>query len=79
MVKEEQIEYGFIGKLQGLKYEYRADIRDRVALEENFREKFEALNRIHLTNGEFAAPSLASIDYPVDHQSSPVTYLAKNV
>ena len=33
VVREEQIEYGFIGKLQGLKYEYRADIRDRAALE----------------------------------------------
>ncbi len=52
-VKEEQIEYGFIGKLQGLKYEYRADIRDRAALERNFREKFEALNRVHLSDGEF--------------------------
>jgi type I restriction enzyme R subunit len=54
VVKEEQIEYGFIGKLQNLKYEYRADIRDRAALERNFREKFEALNRVHLTDGEFA-------------------------
>jgi len=53
-VKEEQIEYGFIGKLQGLKYEYRPDIRDRAALEKNFREKFEALNRVKLTDGEFA-------------------------
>lgn len=48
VVKEEQIEYCFIGKLQGLKYEYRADIRDRAALERNFREKFEALNRVKL-------------------------------
>ncbi len=47
-VKEEQVEYGFIGKLQGLKYEYRPDIRDRAALERNFREKFEALNRVKL-------------------------------
>ena len=54
VLKEEQIEYGFIGKLQNLKYEYRADIRDRAALERNFREKFEALNRVHLTDGEFA-------------------------
>ncbi len=54
VVKEEQIEYGFIGKLQGLKYEYRADIRDRAALERNFREKFEALNRVKLSDGEFA-------------------------
>ena len=53
-VKEEQIELGFIGKLQGLKYEYRSDIRDRAALERNFREKFEALNRVKLSDGEFA-------------------------
>ena len=53
-VKEEQLEYGFIGKLQSLKYEYRADIRDRASLERNFREKFEALNRVHLSDGEFA-------------------------
>jgi len=54
VVKEDQIEYGFIGKLQGLKYEYRHDIRDRAALEKNFREKFEALNRVKLTDSEFA-------------------------
>ncbi|MBC7617986.1 MAG: type I restriction endonuclease subunit R, partial [Candidatus Saccharibacteria bacterium] len=53
-VKEGEIEYGFIGKLQGLKYEYRPDIRDRAALERNFREKFEALNRVKLSDGEFA-------------------------
>lgn len=54
VIKEEHIEYGFIGKLQNLKYEYRADIRDRAALEKNFREKFEALNRVKLTEAEFA-------------------------
>ena len=53
VVNEEHIEYGFIGKLQGLKYEYRRDISDRAALEKNFREKFEALNRVNLTEGEF--------------------------
>lgn len=53
-VKEEHIEYGFIGTLQNLKYEYRDDIRDRAALERNFREKFEALNRVKLTEAEFA-------------------------
>ena len=53
-VKEEHIEYGFIGKLQNLKYEYRDDIRDRATLEANFREKFEALNRVKLTDAEFA-------------------------
>jgi type I restriction enzyme R subunit len=54
VVKEEHIEYGFIGKLQNLKYEYRDDIRDRAALEKNFRERFEALNRVKLTEAEFA-------------------------
>ena len=54
VVREEQIEYGFIGKLQSLKYEYRDDIRNRASLERNFREKFEALNRVKLSDGEFA-------------------------
>ena len=42
VVKEEHIEYGFIGKLQDLNYEYRTDIRDRAAL-----------NRVNLSDGEF--------------------------
>ncbi|HRK77718.1 MAG TPA: type I restriction endonuclease subunit R [Thiobacillus sp.] len=54
VVREDTIEYGFIGKLQSLKYEYREDICDRAALEKNFREKFEALNRVKLTEAEFA-------------------------
>ncbi len=53
-VKEQQIEDHFVAKLQGLKYEYRPDIRDRATLEKNFREKFEALNRVKLSDGEFA-------------------------
>ena len=51
---EQQIEQSFIGKLTELKYEYRSDITDRAALEKNFREKFEALNRVRLTDSEFA-------------------------
>jgi restriction endonuclease S subunit len=50
---ERQLEDQLIGQLRDLKYEYRADIRDRAALEKNFREKFEALNYVHLTEGEF--------------------------
>lgn len=53
-VSEHTIEYGFVGTLQDLKYTYRPDIRDRAALERNFREKFEALNRVRLTDSEFA-------------------------
>lgn len=54
VVREDHIESGFIKKLQELKYDYRPDINDRAALERNFREKFEALNRCKLTDAEFA-------------------------
>ena len=54
VVHEDTIEYGLIGKLQALKYTYRPDITDRASLEANFRQKFEALNRVRLTDGEFA-------------------------
>lgn len=54
MTKETQIEKSVIGKLADLKYTYRDDIRDREALELNFREKFQSLNRVHLTDSEFA-------------------------
>ncbi|MDI1308448.1 MAG: type I restriction endonuclease subunit R [Methylotenera sp.] len=51
---EGQIEKDFIQKLVQLKYTYRQDIRDKATLEQNFREKFEALNRVNLTDSEFA-------------------------
>lgn len=51
---EQQIEQALIEKLGDLKYTYRPDIRDRAALEANFRQHFEALNRVHLTDSEFA-------------------------
>ena len=51
---ESQIEKDLIHKLTELKYSYRQDIRDRAALEQNFRQKFEALNRVNLTDSEFA-------------------------
>ncbi len=54
VVKEADIEYGFVGKLQDLKYTYRKDIKDRNALKLNFRQKFETLNRVKLTDNEFA-------------------------
>lgn len=53
MITETQIEYNFIRKLTDLKYTYRDDIRDRNRLERNFQEKFEALNRVKLTDTEF--------------------------
>ena len=50
---ERKLEEALVKKLQDLKYEYRSDIRDQAALETNFREKFEALNRVKLTDSEF--------------------------
>lgn len=53
MIRETQIEEQFIRKLRELKYTYREDIRDKKTLDKNFREKFEALNRVKLTESEF--------------------------
>ena len=50
---ERQLEDVLLSKLSDLKYELRADIRDRRALEANFKAKFEALNRVTLTDSEF--------------------------
>ncbi|MEN1925289.1 type I restriction endonuclease subunit R [Luteimonas qiangzhengi] len=52
-VRESTIEQELIEKLGELKYTLRPDIRDRAALERNFREKFEALNRVTLADSEF--------------------------
>jgi type I restriction enzyme R subunit len=51
---ERQLEDDLIAKLKELKYSYREDIRDRRALEANFRAKFQQLNRVRLTDEEFA-------------------------
>ena len=52
-VKENDIESEFLLKLEGLKYTLRSDIKDRASLERNFRQKFEALNGVKLTDTEF--------------------------
>ena len=52
-VRESTIEQELIEKLGELKYTLRPDLRDRAALERNFREKFEALNRVRLGDAEF--------------------------
>ena len=54
MTKENQIELSLLNKLSDLKYINRPDIRDRFSLEQNFREKFESLNKVRLSNAEFA-------------------------
>lgn len=53
MSKESQIEDSLIQQLTELKYIYRPDIVDRKTLEQNFKTKFEALNRVRLSENEF--------------------------
>jgi type I restriction enzyme, R subunit len=50
---EQQLEQKLIERLDGLKYSYRSDIRDRASLEANFRDKFQQLNRVNLIDDEF--------------------------
>lgn len=52
-VRESTIEQELIEKLGELKYTLRPDIHDRAAMERNFRQKFEALNHVTLTDTEF--------------------------
>lgn len=53
MKAEKHIENAFIKKLVDLKYTYRNDIKDKAALEANFRHHFEKLNRVRLSDSEF--------------------------
>jgi type I restriction enzyme R subunit len=53
MNKENLIEENLIEQLKGLKYIYRPDIVDRKTLEQNFKTKFETLNRVRLSDNEF--------------------------
>ena len=50
---ERQLEAELIARLGELKYVHRPDLRDRLSLEQNFREKFQALNHVRLTDAEF--------------------------
>lgn len=54
MVSELDIEHKLIEKLEDLKYQYKPEIRNRESLEQNFRKHFENLNKVKLTDSEFA-------------------------
>jgi len=49
---ELQSEEGLIKYLRNLKYEHGPDVRDRAALEQNFHERLQTLNRVRLMDGE---------------------------
>jgi hypothetical protein len=52
MSLERQLEEELVKKLGDLKYEHRTEIRDRASLEQNFREEFQTLNHLRLSDGE---------------------------
>lgn len=93
MLAESGIENSFIAKLEDLKYEYRDDIRDRASLERNFRQKFETLNRVNLTDREFqrlldeiitpdvyeAARSLRDREAFIRDDGTPLNYTLVNI
>ncbi len=90
---ERDLEESLVTKLRDLKYEYRSDIRDRTKLESNFREKFEELNRVNLTDGEFqrlldeivkpdvyeAARSLRNREAFIRDDGTPLNYTLVNI
>jgi type I restriction enzyme R subunit len=90
---ERDLEVSLVTKLRDLKYEHRPDIRDRATLEANFREKFEALNRVTLTDGEFqrlldeivtpdvheAARSLRNREAFIRDDGTPLNYTLVNI
>lgn len=92
-VSEKKLEDELIEKLEALKYVYRPDIQDRASLEQNFREKFEALNRVKLTDAEFqrlldeivthdvfkAAQSLRSWNAFTREDDTPLNYTLVNL
>ncbi len=92
-VRECTIEQEFIEKLGDLKYTLRPDIRDRAALERNFREKFEALNRVSLADAEFkrlleeiVTPDVFSAAHTLRHRNAftrddgtPLNYTLVNI
>lgn len=93
MSKENQLEDNFIQQLVGVKYTYRPEIVDRKSLETNFRQKFEALNRVRLTDSEFlrlreeiiksdvfeASKLLREIQYFQREDGTPLHYTLVNI
>ena len=93
ITNEQRIEEGLIDKLKELKYVHREDIRNLDKLEKNFREKFEALNRVRLTDAEFTrlkdaiikpdvftcAETLRNINYFEREDGTPLHYQLVNV
>ena len=90
---ERDLERSLVTKLRDLKYVYRPDIHDRSTLEANFREKFDALNRVTLTDGEFqrlldeivtpdvyeAARSLRNREAFIRDDGTPLNYTLVNI
>lgn len=92
-IREATIEQELLEKLDELKYTLRPDIRDRAALEANFRQHFQTLNRVTLTDAEFArlldeivTPDVFSAAHTLRHRNAftrddgtPLNYTLVNI
>lgn len=92
MTTEHDIELALIETLQSLKYTYNTKVKDKKSLEENFREKFEALNYVKLEDSEFSrlldeivkadvfacAKTLREINYFEREDGTPLHYTLVN-
>ena len=90
---ERELEDQLVAKLQELKFTHRSDIRDRAALEANFRQKFQELNRVRLTDAEFerllgeiisadvfaAAKTLRGVNSFARDDGTPLNYTLVNI
>ncbi len=93
VTSEAELENMLVAKLGDLKYVHREDIRDRAALEANFRTHFQALNRVKLTDGEFerllteivtadvftAAKTLRGVNSFTRDDGTPLNYTLVNI
>ncbi|MFN8996367.1 MAG: type I restriction endonuclease, partial [Pseudomonadota bacterium] len=92
-IREATIEQELLEKLDEIKYTLRPDIRDRAALEANFRQHFQTLNRVTLTDAEFArlldeivTPDVFSAAHTLRHRNAftrddgtPLNYTLVNI
>lgn len=90
---ERELEEHLVQRLRDLKYDHRADIKDRAALEDNFRKHFQALNRVELEDGEFkrlleeiitsdvfsAAKTLRGINSFIRDDGTPLNFTLVNI
>ena len=92
-LSEKDLEQQLLARLADLKYTLRPDLRDRASLEANFRQKFQTLNHVHLTDAELdrllseiVTPDVFTAAHTLRHRNSftrddgtPLNYTLVNI